>query len=212
MRSVATRILAALCALIAGVTLASAEVALGAAPPAAPPVPLQQAILAGGCFWCMESDLKAVHGVVSVDPGYTGGRMANPSYQDVLTERTGHYEAVRVRFDPRQITYRQLIDRYWNLVDPTDDKGQFCDRGPSYRPAIFVDGPNQRRAAEESLQAAMKRIKTGRIVTPILPAGPFYRAEPYHRDFANKNRVGYEMYRIGCGRDARLTELWGRAG
>jgi peptide-methionine (S)-S-oxide reductase len=172
----------------------------------------QTAIFAGGCFWCMESDMKAIPGVVAVDSGYTGGTLANPTYQDVLTEKTGHYEAVRVRFDPKQITYRQLLDRYWKLVDPTDAAGQFCDRGPSYRPAVFIDGPGQQKIAEESRLAAAMNLKVGRMLTPILPAGPFYQAEAYHRDFARRNKVSYEMYRVGCGRDARLAEVWGRAG
>jgi peptide-methionine (S)-S-oxide reductase len=156
--------------------------------------------------------MKAIPGVVQVDSGYTGGALAHPTYEDVLTERTGHYEAVRVRFDPARITYRQLLDRYWKLVDPTDNGGQFCDRGPSYRPAVFVDGPAQRKAAEESRAAAALKLKIGRMLAPILPAGPFWQAEEYHRDYARRNRIGYEMYRAGCGRDARLAQVWGRAG
>jgi peptide-methionine (S)-S-oxide reductase len=205
MRPALVRLLAALSALWLGLALA------GVAAAATAPV-TQTAIFAGGCFWCMEDDVRAIHGVVSVDSGYTGGRTANPSYQDVLTEKTGHYEAVRVRFDPGQITYRQLVDRYWKLVDPTDNGGQFCDRGPSYRPVVFVDGPNQRKAAEQSRAAATRRLKTGKMVAQVLPAGAFYMAEPYHRNFAQRNKSGYEIYRIGCGRDARLIELWGKAG
>ena len=208
MRSALARVLAVATALWACAALACAAAA--GAPKASPP--LQTAILAGGCFWCMESDLKAVRGVVSVDSGYTGGRTANPSYQDVLTEKTGHYEAVRVRFDPAVISYRQLLDHYWKLVDPTDAGGQFCDRGASYRPAVFVDGPNQQKAAEESRAEAARRLKTGRMTAEILPVRSFYLAEPYHRNFAQRNKDGYEMYRVGCGRDARLIELWGRAG
>jgi peptide-methionine (S)-S-oxide reductase len=203
MRHVLVRLLAALAALWVGATLAGAA----AAAPAT-----QTAILAGGCFWCMESDMKAIPGVVSVDSGYTGGKKANPTYRDVLTEKTGHYEAVRVRFDPKQITYRRLLDRYWKLVDPTDDSGQFCDRGSSYRPAVFVTGPQQKKIAEESRAAAAKQLKVGKMLAPILAAGPFYLAEPYHRDFARRNASSYEMYRIGCGRDARLGEVWGLAG
>lgn len=180
--------------------------------PAAMAAPTETAIFAGGCFWCMESDMKAIPGVVSVESGYTGGTFKNPTYQDVLTERTGHYESVRVKFDPKQITYRQLLDRYWKLVDPTDNGGQFCDRGPSYRPAIFVSSPAQQKAAEESRAAAAKKLKTGMMLEQILPAGPFYEAEEYHRDYARRNKISYEMYRIGCGRDNRLSEVWGRAG
>src|SRR6201996_975271 len=119
----------------------------------------ETAIFSGGCFWCMESDMKAIPGVVSVESGYTGGTLKNPSYQDVITEKTGHYESVRVTFDPAKITYRQLLDRYWKLVDPTDDGGQFCDRGPSYRPAIFVANDAQRKIAEQSKVEASKDLK-----------------------------------------------------
>ncbi len=213
MRPALVRVLAVATVLWACLALAGGAMAATASkahPPA--PIATQTAILAGGCFWCMESDLKAVRGVISVDSGYTGGRLANPTYQDVLTEKTGHYEAVRVRFNPAQITYRQLLDRYWKLVDPTDTAGQFCDRGSSYRPAVFVDGSNQQKAAEDSRTEAAKHLKTGKMTAVILPAKPFYPAEPYHRNFAQRNKDGYEMYRIGCGRDARLIELWGRAG
>ena len=183
-----------------------------ARPPAAHAAKLESAIFAGGCFWCMESDMKAIPGVVSVESGYTGGTLKNPTYQDVITEKTGHYESVRVKFDPAKITYRQLLDRYWKLVDPTDDGGQFCDRGPSYRPAVFVNGPAQQKAAEASRAAAAKNLKTGRMLTQILPATTFYPAEEYHRDFAKRHALQYEMYRTGCGRDARLAQVWGKAG
>jgi peptide-methionine (S)-S-oxide reductase len=178
----------------------------------AAPAKVETAIFAGGCFWCMESDMKAIPGVVSVESGYTGGTLKNPKYEDVITEKTGHYESVRVTFDPSKLTYRQLLDRYWKLVDPTDNGGQFCDRGPSYRPAVFVSGPAQQKAAEESRAAAARNLKTGRMVTQILPATTFYPAEEYHRDFAKRHALQYEMYRTGCGRDARLAEVWGKAG
>jgi len=193
------------------VALAALCLSLVAAP-LAMAAPTETAIFAGGCFWCMESDMKAIPGVVAVDSGYTGGTLKNPTYQDVLTERTGHYESVRVKFDPKQITYRQLLDRYWKLVDPTDNGGQFCDRGPSYRPAIFVSGPEQQKIAEDSRAAAAKALRQGKMLEQILPAGPFYQAEEYHRDYARRNKISYEMYRVGCGRDARLSDIWGRAG
>ena len=177
---------------------------------AAAPAKLQTAVFAGGCFWCMESDMKGIPGVVSVESGYTGGKLKNPSYQDVLTEKTGHYEAVRVRFDPAKIDYARLLQRYWKLVDPTDPDGQFCDRGPSYRTAIFVDGPEQRRIAEASRAEAAKQLKTGRMTTQILPLGEFWPAEAYHRDYAKRNKLAYAAYRAGCGRDRRLTTVWGR--
>ena len=181
-------------------------------PPLASAAKTETAIFSGGCFWCMESDMKAIPGVVSVESGYTGGTLKNPSYQDVITEKTGHYESVRVTFNPARITYRQLLDRYWKLVDPTDEGGQFCDRGPSYRPVVWVSGPAQQKAAEESRSAAAKALRTGRMLTPILPAQTFYPAEEYHRDFAKRHSLQYEMYRTGCGRDARLADVWGHAG
>jgi peptide-methionine (S)-S-oxide reductase len=187
----------------------TAALTLGVAAQAAAPK-LETAIFAGGCFWCMESDMKAVPGVVSVESGYTGGALKNPSYQDVLTEKTGHYEAVRVRFDPARISYAGLMNRYWKLVDPTDAGGQFCDRGPSYRTAVFVTSPQQRQVAEQTRAEAAKRLKTGKMVTPVLPAAAFWPAEAYHRDYAKRNKMNYALYRAGCGRDRRLAEVWGR--
>lgn len=177
-------------------------------PKEAPPAVTQQAVYAGGCFWCVEHDFKSVPGVVAVMSGYTGGHLRNPTYQDVITETTGHYEAVRVTFDPARISYRQLTDRYWRLIDPTDDGGQFCDRGPSYRSAIFAT-PAQRADAEASKAAlvASNRL-TAPVVTQVLPLGRFYEAEEYHRDYAKKNAVRYSVYRAGCGRDARLKQVW----
>lgn len=177
-------------------------------PAAAAPAKTETAIFAGGCFWCMEHDMK-MPGVLKVESGYTGGRLKNPRYEDVLTEKTGHYEAVRVTFDPAKLPYRFLLERYWKVVDPTDDGGQFCDRGPSYRPAVFVTA-GQRATAEASRGEAAKRLKRGTMKTPILDAAPFYLAEAYHRDYAKNNKVRYELYRAGCGRDARLTAVWGR--
>jgi peptide-methionine (S)-S-oxide reductase len=174
----------------------------------APRGPIEEAVFAGGCFWCVEHDFKAIPGVVDVLSGYTGGHLPNPTYEDVITETTGHYEAVRVRFDSGRIGYRQLVDRYWRLIDPTDAGGQFCDRGPSYRSAIFVT-PAQRAAAEASKAAlvASNRL-TAPVVTQVLPLGRFYPAEEYHRDYARRNAVRYNIYRTGCGRDARLREIW----
>lgn len=172
---------------------------------------VEEAVFAGGCFWCMEHDFGAVPGVISVESGFTGGTLANPTYEDVLTERTGHYEAVRVRFDASRISYRQLLDRYWRLIDPTDDGGQFCDRGPSYRSAIFVT-PEQSQVARASKAAlvASRQIR-GQIITPILPLGTFYLAEEYHRDYARRNPERYAEYRASCGRDIILRRIWGRA-
>lgn len=177
---------------------------------AAPKAALQTAVFAGGCFWCMESDMKNIPGVVSVQSGYTGGTMKNPTYQDVVGEQTGHYESVQVKFDPAKISYAGLMARYWKLVDPTDDGGQFCDRGPSYRTAVFVDGPQQKAIAEQSRTAAAAKLKTGKMTTQILPLGVFYPAEEYHRDYAHRNKFNYTAYRMGCGRDRRLAQVWGQ--
>jgi peptide-methionine (S)-S-oxide reductase len=183
------------------------EPATAQAPSPPPPAgAVQEAVFAGGCFWCMEHDMGAIPGVLEVMSGYTGGRNANPSYEN----HPGHYEAVRVRFDSSRITYRQLVDRYWRLTDPTDAGGQFCDRGSSYRPAIFVM-PAQRADAEASKAAVIESGRVnGRVITPILDLGPFTEAEEYHRDYARRNAAAYAVYRAGCGRDARLRQVWRR--
>ena len=173
-----------------------------------PPPPLQEAVLAGGCFWCMEHDMKGP-GVVSVDSGYTGGKEPSPTYEQVGGERTGHHEAVRVVFDPRRTSYGFILSRYWKLIDPTDTGGQFCDRGPSYAPAVFVATPEQRRIAEETRAEAARQLKQGRMSTPILPLGPFWPAESYHRNYAEAHGADYRAYRTGCGRDQRLAQVWG---
>jgi len=184
-----------------------------AAPPAKPPAPklpaLETAVFAGGCFWCMEHDMKGIRGVVSVESGYTGGHVDHPTYQDVTSETSGHYESVKVTFDPMKVDYGFILSRYWKLIDPTDDGGQFCDRGPSYRPAIFVANEAQRKAAEASKIEAEKQLKQGKILTPILPLKTFWPAEEYHRDFAERNSDHYQRYRTGCGRDDRLKQVWG---
>jgi peptide-methionine (S)-S-oxide reductase len=185
-------------------------VGLGAAQVAAPKPKLETAVFAGGCFWCMETDMQGVPGVVKVESGYTGGTLTNPSYQDVLTERTGHYESVRVTYDPSRVSYLALMTRYWKLVDPTDAEGQFCDRGPSYRTAVFVT-PAQRATAEQSRDAAARQLKSGKMITPVLPLARFWPAEDYHRDYARRNPAHYAAYREGCGRDRRLSQVWGQA-
>ncbi len=201
------RLIGLILAGMAAAFLATAGAQAATAKPA--PAKTQTAVFAGGCFWCMESDMKNVPGVVSVESGYTGGALKNPSYQDVLTEKTGHYEAVRVRFDPAKISYAGLLNRYWKLVDPTDEGGQFCDRGPSYRTAVFVT-PQQRAAAEQSRAQAATRLKTGKMTTQILNLGEFWPAEEYHRDYAKRNKLRYSAYRLGCGRDQRLAQVWGQ--
>jgi len=170
---------------------------------------LEDMIIAGGCFWCTESDFEKITGVVEAVSGYTGGTVDNPTYKVVGTNKTGHFEAVKVTYDPTVVTYRQLIDYYWKTIDPTDNRGQFCDKGASYLSAIFVT-PEQRADAESSL-ALIKETKpfSDEIVTPILPAVTFYDAESYHQDYYKRNALRYKYYRNGCGRDKRLEKLWG---
>ena len=170
--------------------------------------PLAKATFAGGCFWCMEPPFEKLEGVVSVVSGYTGGAMAKPTYEEVSAGGTGHREAVEVTYDPKKITYGQLLDVFWRNVDPTDASGQFCDKGESYLSAIYWHDEEQRRLAELSLRNVKKRFSS--VATDVLPADPFYRAEEYHQDYYKKNPVRYRFYRAGCGRDARLKRLWGK--
>ena len=170
---------------------------------------LQTAIFAGGCFWCVEKDFESVPGVIEVVSGYTGGQLDNPDYKTVSYTETGHFEAAEVLYDPSEVTYRELVDYYWTTVDPTDDRGQFCDKGSSYRTAIFAT-PEQMRDARDSLaKLRMNKPFEDTIVTPILPAVTFYDAEDYHQDYYKKNPVRYRTYRTGCRRDAKLKKLWG---
>jgi peptide-methionine (S)-S-oxide reductase len=178
-------------------------------PPTAKASVLRTAVFAGGCFWCMEHDMGGIQGVVKVESGYTGGKLAHPTYRDVPTETTGHYEAVRVTNDASHVDYGFRLSRYWRLVDPTDAGGQFCDRGPSYRTAIFADGPIQRAAAEKSKAATAAKLKGKTVVTQILALGPFWPSGPGHPDYAKRNLAHYALYRTGCGRDARLKQVWG---
>ena len=176
------------------------------------PVPPGMAVatFAGGCFWCVESDFDKVPGVTQTLSGYTGGTKANPTYHEVSSGTTGHAESVQVIFDPKKVTYEKLLDVFWVSVDPTVKDRQFCDSGSQYRTAIFYNDESQRKAAEAS-KAALEKSKPFKqpIVTQIVAAGPFYPAEDYHQDYYKKNPVRYQLYRSGCGRDARLKELWG---
>ena len=172
--------------------------------------PLQTAVFSGGCFWCMEHDMKAIPGVVSVESGYTGGHVDHPTYEQVSSETTGHYESVRVSFDPAKIDYGFLLYRYWKLVDPTDDGGQFCDRGPSYRPAIFVANDQQRKVALQSEADAQKRLKHGRIIVPVLPLKTLLHEYAYNGVYSHTHALEYNLYRAGCGRDATLRKVWGQ--
>jgi peptide-methionine (S)-S-oxide reductase len=169
-----------------------------------------RALFAAGCFWCVEEAFEKVAGVAEVISGYTGGDVENPSYRQVTTGRTGHYEAVEVRFDPAEVSYAELLAVYWRNVDPTDDGGQFCDRGSSYRGAIFPVDAAQRRAAEAS-KAALEAdaAAPSPIVTPIIDPSPFYAAEDYHQDYYRKNPLRYGYYKAACGRERRLDEVWG---
>ena len=167
-----------------------------------------KATFAGGCFWCMEPPFEKLSGVISVVSGYTGGSVANPTYAAVSSGGTGHYEAVEVTYDPARVSYDKLLEVFWRNVDPTNASGQFCDSGPQYRAAIFVAGDAQRRAAESS-KARIANAKKLRVVTEVLPAPKFYRAEEYHQDYYKKNPVRYRFYRFNCGRDRRLQQVWG---
>ena len=168
------------------------------------------ATFAGGCFWCMEGPFDELDGVLSTTSGYTGGHTANPTYERVSAGGTGHAEAIEVAYDPQRISYQELLTVYWRNVDPTTPNAQFCDHGDQYRPAIFYHNDAQRRLAEASKEE-IDRTKTFSepIVTEITQATEFYPAEEYHQDFYRKNPIRYKFYRLTCGRDARLTELWG---
>ncbi len=168
------------------------------------------ATFAGGCFWCMEPPFDKLPGVTATISGYTGGTKVNPTYQEVSSGGTGHAEAVQVIYDPKKVTYEKLLETFWVNVDPTVKDRQFCDSGTQYRTSIFYSDEAQRKAAEAS-RAALEKSKPFKeaIVTPIVMAGAFYPAEDYHQDYYKKNPVRYQIYRSGCGRDARLKELWG---
>jgi peptide methionine sulfoxide reductase msrA/msrB len=171
---------------------------------------LEKATFAGGCFWCMEPPFEKLPGVMSVTSGYTGGPEKRPSYQEVSSGRTGHVEAVRVEYDPHQITYEYLLKVFWRQIDPTDSGGQFADRGRQYRTAIFVHGPEQRKLAELSKKELAKSgVFDKPIVTEIRWAQPFYAAEAYHQDYYKKNPSHYKRYRVGSGRDGFLKSVWG---
>jgi peptide-methionine (S)-S-oxide reductase len=165
-----------------------------------------QAILAGGCFWCVEADMDKVPGVSETVSGYIGGWTENPTYQSHSSD--GHYEAVLVTFDPAVTSYRELLDIFLRTIDVTDDGGQFCDRGPSYRTAIFVADEAEREVAEAAIAAA-EEVLGGAIVTPVIDAPAFWPAEDYHQDYYLENSFRYTGYRFACGRDRRVDQVWG---
>lgn len=168
------------------------------------------AVFAGGCFWCVESDFEKLNGVAFVISGYSGGVTENPTYREVASEKTGHREAVEVHYDPAVVSYETLVDYFFRHIDPTDDGGQFCDRGESYTTAIFVKSPEERAAAEAGKSAAASAIGAT-IVTDILELAVFWPAEEYHQDYYKKNKTRYSLYRSSCGRDARVKEVWSAA-
>lgn len=171
-----------------------------------------KATFAGGCFWCMEAPYDKLPGVISTTSGYIGGTVKNPTYEQVSSGRTGHTEAVQVEYDPSKVSYEKLLQVFWMNIDPTVKNAQFCDHGTQYRSGIFYHDDAQRKLAEAS-KAALDKSKPFKepIVTEITKAGEFYRAEDYHQDYYKTNPVRYKLYRNGCGRDARLKELWGKA-
>ncbi|WP_300973834.1 peptide-methionine (S)-S-oxide reductase MsrA [Sphingomonas sp. LHG3406-1] len=166
------------------------------------------AVFAGGCFWCTESDFDKMPGVIATVSGYTGGRTANPTYEQVSAGGTGHIEAVRVTYDPARVSYAQLAARFMRTIDPLDAGGSFCDRGYQYRAAFFVANAEQRRVAE-AMNARTQQVLKKPVATLVLPAATFTPAEDYHQDYYKKNPIRYRFYRSRCGRDARLAEVWG---
>ena len=195
-------------------TMAAAFAQTGTSPGAAKAAvrTLAKATFAGGCFWCMEPPFDKLDGVVSTTSGYIGGTTKQPTYQEVSSGATGHAEAVQIDYDPKKVSYEKLLEVFWHNVDPTVKDRQFCDIGTQYRTSIFYHDAEQKRLAEAS-KAALAKSKPfkAEIVTPIVAAGDFWPAEDYHQDYYMKNPVRYKLYRGGCGRDARLEELWGQA-
>ena len=181
----------------------------------------ETAILAGGCFWCVEANFESVPGVSDVVSGYTGGALANPTYADVTAETSGHYEAVKISFDPAKVSYGDIVRLFLHSSDVVDSGGQFCDRGESYRTAIFVKDDAQRATAEAEVAKASAELGK-KIVTPVLAAKTFYKAEAYHQDYYKGTGIiltrrgpkvqssAYAFYRNACGRDARVKQLWGK--
>ncbi|KPK99258.1 MAG: methionine sulfoxide reductase [Omnitrophica WOR_2 bacterium SM23_72] len=168
---------------------------------------MEKAIFSGGCFWCMEPPFEKLDGVTEVVSGYTGGSGENPTYEDYAQK--GHIEAIQVTYDPAKVSYQKLLDVFWRQIDPTDDAGQFCDRGPAYRTAIFYENEAQKQQAEQSkaeLDASGRYKKS--VATDILPASTFYKAEDYHQDYYQKNPSAYKAYRLTCGRDQFLKKTW----
>jgi len=172
-------------------------------------VAADKTILAGGCFWCMESDFDKLEGVTDVISGFTGGTLKNPTYNG---NHKGHFEAVEITYDPDKVSYKELLEHYWVNIDPFDEEGQFCDKGPSYLSAIFVANENEKKLAEQSRRKVVGQFPNQKIITPILNASTFYPIkgeESYHQDYYINNPIRYKLYRWNCGRDQRLKDIWG---
>ena len=171
----------------------------------------ETAILAGGCFWCIEADFEKLDGVIDVVSGYTGGHVKNPSYKQVSAGGSGHIEVVKVTYNPEIIDYSKILDYFWRHIDPTRDDGQFCDRGAQYRPAIFYLNPEQQQLAIASTRKIEKtKPFKAALKVELIKASEFYLAEGYHQDYYKKNPLRYKYYRYSCGRDARIDELWNK--
>jgi len=191
-----------------GAVLATSAHAETPATPAVVPAGSATAIFAGGCFWCVESDFEKLPGVIEVESGYTAGRTPNPSYEQVSAGGTGHVEAARIIYDPKKVSYAQLLDYFWRHIDPTVKDRQFCDHGTQYRSGIYWANEVERKAAEASRDALLKSGKFKTIHTELAPATAFWMAETYHQDYYKKNPIRYSYYRRSCGRDARVEEVW----
>lgn len=169
---------------------------------------LDTAVFAGGCFWCMEKPFEKLDGVISAVSGYTGGHLDKPTYEQVSAGGTGHMESVKITYNPKEISYKELLDTFWVNIDPLDGTGQFCDKGEQYRSAIFYQNAEQKKLAEESLTGIEKKLGA-KVATKVIEGKEFYPAEEYHQDYYKRNPIRYNFYRSRCGRDNRLEELWG---
>ena len=170
-----------------------------------------EAIFAGGCFWCMEPPFDMIDGVISTTSGYTGGQVDNPTYKQVSRGATGHTEAIRIVYNPKKVTYQELLDVFWKNIDPLSGDGQFCDRGSQYRPGIFYQDEEQKKLALASRESVERRLGQP-VAAEVTAFERFYDAEDYHQDYYLKNQLRYKYYRWACGRDQRLEELWGSSG
>ena len=169
------------------------------------------ATFAGGCFWCVEADFDKVPGVLGTTSGYIGGKVQNPTYQQVSGGSTGHTEAVEIVYDPSKVTFQKLLDVFWRNHDPLAKNRQFCDSGEQYRAGIFYHDEEQRKLAEETKKAVQAKFAPRQVYTEIAKATAFYQAEDYHQNYYEKNPIRYKLYRYNCGRDQRLEQLWGKS-